>query len=171
MTFSELPEMLPPPRPGFPVPNDPNTLFYLQRSTNANTIVYAANMDTRGRLDPKNPIEVFWRVFDEDGRRHGLNRFERIMAYGVSVQPAKGVRDAFDGYVVAFPEMQFRVDISESGAPECIVQLNGHRARLLSIYIELDESSVWPRPRFLNIYGMDTQSGRVIREHVEPAAD
>jgi hypothetical protein len=128
-------------------------------------------MDTRGRLDPKNPIEVFWRVFDEDGRRHGLNWFEQTMAYGVSVQPARGVRDAFDGYVVTFPEMQFRVDISESGAPECIVQLNGHRARLISIYIELDESSVWPRPRFLNIYGMDTQSGRVIREHVEPAAD
>jgi hypothetical protein len=171
MIFSQLDEMPPPPRPGFRAPSDPNTLFYLQRSTNANTIVYAANINAQGRFDPHNPIEVFWRVFDEDGRRHGLNWIERLLAYGVTVQPAKGVPNAFDAYVVTFPEMKFRVDMSESGAPECIVQINGRRARLVSMYIELDESGIRPRPIFLNIYGIDTKTGHVLREHVEPVGD
>src|SRR5579871_4895959 len=153
MTFGEFDRMPPPPHPEFRTPNDPNTLFYLQRSTNANTIVYAANLDARGRLDPHDPIEVFWRVFDEDGRRHDLNWIERMLAFGVDVKPAKGIPDEFDAYVVSFPEMKIRLVHSESGAPECIVQLNGHRARLVSIYVELDESSIWPRPKFLNIYG------------------
>ena len=168
-TFTELSEMPPPPHPGYRAPNDPDTLFYLQRSTNANTIVYAANFDADGRLNPHNPIEVFWRVFDEDGRRHGLNWIERLLAYGVRVQPAKGFPDAFDAYVVAFPQMKCRLDVSRSGTPECVVPINGRPAKLVSAYIELDESGVWPRPIFLNIYGIDTKNGRVLREHIEPA--
>lgn len=167
-TFTELSEMPPPPHPGYRAPDDPDTLFYLQRSTNANTIVYAANFDAHGRLNPHNPIEVFWRVFDEDGRRHGLNWIERLLAYGVRVQPAKGVPDAFDAYVVSFPEMKCRLDVTQSGTPECVVQINGRRTRLVSAYIELDESGIWPRPIFLNIYGIDTKSGRILREHIEP---
>lgn len=170
-TISELHEMPPPPHPGYRAPNDPDTLFYLQRSTNANTIVYAANIDAQGRFDRRNPIEVFWRVFDEDGRRHGLNWIERLLAYGVRVQPAKGVPNAFDAYVVSFPQMKCRVDVSPSGKPECIVQMSGHHARLVSAYIELDESGIWPRPLFLNIYGIDTKSGNILREHFEPAPD
>jgi uncharacterized protein DUF4833 len=171
MTFGQLDDMPPPPRPGFRAPNDPNTLFYLQRSTNANTIVYAANINAQGQIDPHNPIEVFWRVFDEDGRRHGLNWIERLLAYGVTVQPSKTIPNAFDAYVVSFPEMKCRVDMDESGAPECIVQINERRARLVSAYIELDESGIWPRPKFLNIYGIDIKSGHILREHVEPAGD
>ena len=42
-------------------------LFYLQRSTNGNTIVYAANLTKAGQLDPKAPIDAFcgvamWRM-------------------------------------------------------------------------------------------------------------
>lgn len=170
-TFSELHEMPPPPRPGYRAPADPDTLFYLQRSTNANTIVYAANIDAQGRWDPRNPVEVFWRVFDEDGRRHGLNWIERLLAYGVKVEPVKGLPNEFDAYIVSFPQMKCRIDVSQSGAPECIMRINGRRARLVSAYIELDESGVWPRPIFLNIYGIDTKSGTVLREHVEPAGN
>jgi hypothetical protein len=171
MTFSELHQMPPPPRPGYRAPTDPDMLFYLQRSTNANTIVYAADIDAQGRLDQHHPVEVFWRVFDEDGRRHGLSWIERLLAYGVRVQPAKGAPNAFDAYIVSFPQMKCRVDVSQSGTPECILQINGRRARLVSAYIELDETGIWPRPIFLNIYGIDAKSGNVLREHIEPAGN
>ncbi len=168
-TFSEFREMPPPPHPGYRPPNDPDVLFYLQRSTNANTIVYAANIDSHGQLDRHNPVEVFWRVFNEDGRRHGLNWIERLLAFGVSVEPVKTMSNAFDAHLVSFPQMTCRVDVSPSGTPECVTQINGHRARLVSAYIELDESGIWPRPLFLNIYAIDTKSGFVLREHIEPA--
>src|SRR5947199_328024 len=56
-------------RAEFPVPNDPNMLFYIQRSVNANTVVYAAHIDVQGRLDPDEPVEVYWRWYNIDGQR------------------------------------------------------------------------------------------------------
>src|SRR5438874_646301 len=38
-------------RPEFKIPDEPNQLFYVQRSPNSNTVVYAARLDGRGNLD------------------------------------------------------------------------------------------------------------------------
>src|ERR1700761_206673 len=55
-------------RPEFRTPNEPGQLFYVQRSPNSNTIVYAAQLDAQGNFD-KSPVEAFWRKFNIDGSR------------------------------------------------------------------------------------------------------
>jgi hypothetical protein len=169
MTFDQSDSLPPPPHPGYRAPTDPNTLFYIQRSTNANIIVYAANLTPQGQFDPRNPIDIFWRVFDEDGRRHGINLIERLLAYGVTIRPVKGVPNSFDVNVVSFPEMKCRAEFDEAGRAECLVQINGRCARLVSAYVELDQSGIIPRPLFLDIYGIDKSNGRVLHEHIEAA--
>ena len=57
---SEL-DHIPAMRGDFPVPRDPNMLFYVERSVNANTVVYAAHLDPSGRIDPASPVDVYWR--------------------------------------------------------------------------------------------------------------
>src|SRR5690606_6269383 len=52
-------DRMPAVRPEFPVPTDPNMIFYIQRSTNPNTVVYTANLRSDGKLDPKEPVKAF----------------------------------------------------------------------------------------------------------------
>src|SRR5689334_9174796 len=65
-------------RPEFKVPDEPNQLFYVQRSPNANTVVYAAKLDAKGNFDSRAPVEAFWRKFNIDGSKRSLNFIERM---------------------------------------------------------------------------------------------
>ena len=73
-------------RPEFRTPDEPNQLFYVQRSPNSNTVVYAARLDARGDFE-STPVEAFWRKFNIDGSKQPLNFMERLMAYGVRMNP------------------------------------------------------------------------------------
>src|SRR5690606_30358451 len=59
-------------RPEFRRPDEPNQLFYVQRSPNSNTVIYAARLDSKGALDRREPVEGFWRKFNIDGSRQPL---------------------------------------------------------------------------------------------------
>ena len=50
----------------FPVlPDNISRLFYVQRSPNANTIVYELNTGKNGQLDLENPVHVYWIRYGE----------------------------------------------------------------------------------------------------------
>lgn len=70
-----------------PVPDDPGQVLYLQRSTNRNTVVYAARFDAEGRLDPQAPITAYWRRYEEQGQARALKMIERKLAYGLRAKP------------------------------------------------------------------------------------
>ena len=46
--LDEIPRL----RPEFKVPDDPDMLFYIERSSNSNTVVYAANRNAQGNFIP-----------------------------------------------------------------------------------------------------------------------
>src|SRR5437763_9064848 len=77
--LDQIPRM----RPEYPVPNEPYMLYYIERSVNSNTVVYAAHTDSRGRIDPDTPVDAYWRWYNVDGHRKPLNLIERLIAYGV----------------------------------------------------------------------------------------
>src|SRR5579862_2072882 len=76
-------------RPDFKVPDEPNQLFYIERSVNSNTVVYAARLNAQGGFDAKAPVDAYWRWFNVDGHKKPLNFIERMMAYGVRVDPVE----------------------------------------------------------------------------------
>lgn len=80
---SDMPVM----RADTPVPDDPGQVLYLQRSTNRNTVVYAARFDAKGRLDPRGPITAYWRRYEEQGQARALKMIERELAYGLRAKP------------------------------------------------------------------------------------
>jgi hypothetical protein len=66
------------------------TLFIIQRSINKNEVHYDARLDAEGRLDPSGPVEVYWLMLAEDGRREDLNWVERDEAYGFAIEAIPG---------------------------------------------------------------------------------
>ena len=62
----------------YPVPlKTDKMLFYIQRNHNANTIIYDANFDKNGKLKESQPIEVYWKRYDEQGQRMELRTIEK----------------------------------------------------------------------------------------------
>jgi hypothetical protein len=155
----------------FPVPNDPNMLFYVQRSTNANTIVYAADMAGPRTLNADKPINVYWRRFAEDGRQRALYFFERILAFGARVASVPGEKERFQAHISGYPERSFTVDLDRAGRPEAVAELGTHRVHLVAAYIELAETGFIPTLISADIFGIDESSGRVVREHLAPGKD
>jgi len=155
-------------RTEFPVPSDPNMLFYIQRSVNANTLVYAAHIDSPGRIDLDAPVDVYWRWYNVDGHRKPLNFIERMMAYGVKSVAHRGPGSAVTFKVAALPERELLLEQDGHGHPEALMKFGNRTARLVYVYLQVDDSGLTPKVTAVDIFGIDKLTGKSLREHVIP---
>ena len=152
-------------RPEFKTPDEPNQLFYIQRSPNSNTVIYAAALDRHGDFDPKAPVEAFWRKFNIDGSKQPLNFMERMMAYGVRMDPVKpGQPITFS--VAALPDRKLTLAMDAQHHPEALMQIATHTVKLAYVYLQVVEGGLMPSVPSLDIFGTDTESGKAVHEHL-----
>jgi hypothetical protein len=147
-------------RPEFKTPDEPNQLFYVQRSPNANTVIYAAKMDAQGT--PQD-VEAFWRKFNIDGSKQPLNFIERMMAYGVRVQN----RDAPITFTIAaLPERKLTLGMDAQHHPQALMQIGTRTVKVAYVYLQVVEGGLMPSVPSLDILGTDIASGKAIHEHL-----
>jgi hypothetical protein len=152
-------------RPEFKTPNEPNQLFYVQRSPNANTVIYAARLDAQGNFDSGNPVESFWRKFNIDGSKQPLNVFERMMAYGVKVDAHKpGQPISFT--IAALPERKLTLGMDAQHRPEATMLIGGRTVRVAYVYLQVVEGGLLPSVPSLDVLGTDLASGKAVHEHL-----
>ena len=164
-TITELDSL--PPLPGdFPEPHDPGQLFFLQRSMNSNTVVYAANLDQSGAIDPAQPLQVFWRRYNNEGERRGLNFFERVLAFGARIVHAHA--GEYDATIAGYPERKFTVELDKTGTPIAIARMGEHLARLFAVYVKMEGSGFIPTIVSADIFGIDEATGKALQEHLVP---
>jgi hypothetical protein len=150
-------------RPEFKVPDEPGQLFYVQRSPNANTVVYAARLDAKGDFDARNPVDAFWRKFNIDGGRKNLNFIERMMAYGVRVN-SKSKPVSFT--IAALPDRKLTLGWDAQHRPQATMQIGSRTVKLAYDYLEVVEGGLTPEVPALDIVGTDIASGKAVREHL-----
>jgi hypothetical protein len=63
----------------------PCQLFVIERSKNANYVVYEARLDDAGNFVPDTPVVAYWRMVATGGGTEALNVIEH-RAYGFSVK-------------------------------------------------------------------------------------
>jgi hypothetical protein len=149
-------------RPEFKIPDEPNQLFYVQRSPNANTVIYAAKLDAQGNPDG---VEAFWRKFNIDGSKQPLNFIERMMAYGVRVDAHKpGQPLTFT--IAALPERKLTLGLDAQHRPQATMQIGGHTVRVAYVYLQVVEGGLMPSVPSLDVLGTDIASGKAIHEHL-----
>lgn len=149
-------------RPEFKVPDEPNQLFYVQRSPNSNTVVYAARLDATGNFDSRTPVEAFWRKFNIDGSKKSLNFIERMMAYGVRAKAGNPVTFA----IAALPERRLTLSWDAQHRPQATMQIGSRTVKVAYVYLEVEEGGLMPDVPALDIVGTDIASGKAIREHL-----
>jgi hypothetical protein len=152
-------------RPEFKVPDEPNQLFYVQRSPNSNTVVYAAKLDAQGNLDSKTPVEAFWRKFNIDGSKQPLNFIERMMAYGVKMGARKqGQPVTFT--IAALPQRHLTLSLDAQHHPQATMMVGSHTVKVVYVYLQVVEGALVPSVPSLDIFGIDTATGKAIHEHL-----
>lgn len=153
----------------YPVPpQQKNSLFYLQRNKNSNTIIYEANILSNGKLNPKNPVSVYWLRYTEGGEKKELNWIQRWLAYGVDFEPAK---DGSGNYIitpVALKHRKIIVSIDNDGKAYASLNMNGKNARLNRIYAQAQETNWLPTVKFVQLKGEDIKTKQEVFEYIFP---
>jgi hypothetical protein len=141
-------------------------LFVIERSRNANVVLYEAVTGADGTLDRKKPVRVTWRLDAEDGRREGLNIVERIRAYGVDVEPLPE-HDAWRVKVRALPT---RPLVLRAGAPcpQVITIVGGRDAILRRVFVTATPGLI-PSVLSVELSGVDLETARPVTERFIPS--
>jgi len=151
----------------FPVPDGVDHLmFYIQRDPNANTVCYALNFDRQGKLNTKEPLDIFWMRYAEDGRRQNLNYIQRVFAYGIKqVKPVAGNEIEFRS--VAYDKLPLYLRKGASGYYVRTTIL-GEPCILKRIYVRIDGGSLFkPNVLYVQLEGVNPRGQNKV-ERIKP---
>lgn len=141
-------------------------LFVIERSVNANVVLYEAGVRPDGSLDPERPVRVSWRLDADGGRREGLNLIERMRAYGVDVAPL-GERDAWRVRVRALPTRSL-VLRAGAGCPTVTAEVGGRDAVLHRVFVA-STGGLIPRVSSVELSGFDLETSAPVTERFVPS--
>jgi hypothetical protein len=151
---------------GHTVPDDANIMFYIQKNTNPNTIVYALKLGADGKINPDDPMEVFWRRYQEDGARKKLAWLEKTFAFDFKVKAIADKENVFSFSLIAMKEKKMYVTQSKSGKPNVFMKISGKTARLERIYVMVDDSRRIQSVNSMEIFGRDYKTGELVYEKI-----
>ncbi len=151
---------------GYPVPKDEKMLFYIQKSFNTNTVVYAANIAADGKLDPKEPVTVFWRRYQEGGIKKELKAVEKTFGYGVKSKPLKDRKNTYVFSLVSLKDMNFVITQDKNGHPEVATMINKKPARIEKVFVTAEHVSILPKIFAVEVFGKEIKTGKPLYEKI-----
>lgn len=150
----------------FPVPSgNNNQLFYLQRTSNTNTIVYELNYKD-GSIDPENPVQPFWIRYQERGQREELSFVQRKFAYGIK---SKKIADnQYELSFVSYKKYKLYLRLAADKKFYIYTNINQKPAILTSIFIKINGGSLWsPNIEYVELSGLEPASHSVVKERLK----
>jgi phosphatidylglycerophosphate synthase len=151
----------------FPVPpTNANSLFYLQRTPNTNTIICELNL-TNGRLDQDEPVKVLWIRYTEQHQRQELTWIQRHFAYGLRERDlGNGVYELRFVSYRKIPMYLMRSPVDNRH--HVYVTIQGRQAILNRVYIRIDPGGTFwsPNVKYLELKGVDVQTGAALIERI-----
>ncbi len=167
-TLRPRPVMVADPVDTFPVPpSNTNSLFYLQRTPNSNTIICELNQQA-GVLDKDEPVKVLWIRYTEQHQREDLSWLQRHFAYGLHEKDlGNGV---YELRFVSYKKVpMYLMRWSGDNRQHVFVTINNRQAILNRVYIRIDPGgSFWsPNVKYLELKGVDAQNGKELVERLK----
>lgn len=153
-----------------PYPVPPLTsgrLFYVQRTPNANTIVYDINIGNNGKPDPEAPVKVYWIKYAERGQREELNYIQRKFAYGINAKPLNN--GAYDIRFVSYKKFPLTLMKASDGKYHIFAFISQKPAILDHIFVKIEGGTFWfPNVQYVEVKGTDPKTGREMVERFKP---
>jgi hypothetical protein len=141
-------------------------MFVIERSTNANIVVYDANRGTDGQFVASDPVIVYWLMKAQQGQREELNLIERKEAYGIDVTPGKSP-GTFDMALKADSKKAMTVALRK-GCGVVLTQIGGKQAILRRLFVQSKEELIRPKVEYIDFFGEDASTGAQVTEKYKP---
>lgn len=152
----------------YPVPPVSNQLlFYVQRSSNVNTIIYDLNLSSDGKPDLDEPVKAYWIRYAEDGHKKDLSYIQRKFAYGLTAKPLDNGN--YDIRFVSYKKFPLTLMRAGDGKYHIFALIAQKQIMLNRIFVKIDGGSFWlPNVSYVEVKGSDPITGREIVERFKP---
>jgi len=152
----------------FPIPpHRNNSLFYLQRTPNINTIICELN-EKNGIPDPDDPVHVLWIRYTEQKQRQELNFIQRHFAYGIKAQPLGNGN--YELHFVSYKKIPMYLRRSPvDNQHHVYVTFDNKQILLNRVFIKINPGgSFWsPNVEYLEFRGVDPDNGKELMQRVK----
>lgn len=155
----------------FPIPKGvENMLFYVQRTINANTIVYTLNKDAQGNINEEEPIKVYWIKYAQGGKIDPLTYIQKNYAYGVKTKLIDKDKKSFLIEFVSYRKKQFYLLKSPTDNKYHVYgNVNNKLSILNNILVRIDGGSFWiPNVKQVEVNAKDPSNSIEITEIIKP---
>ena len=152
----------------FPTPQfKSNTQFYLQRTTDINTIMYELNI-TNGKLNESNPINAYWIRYTENGKTQSLNALQKRYAFGVSSKKINN--NHFQLFLAGYPKIPLNLRRKNNNKYQTSIAVGEQEIIVQKLHIEIKPGgSFWsPNVSYIEIAGLDAMSGKYASHRIYP---
>jgi phosphatidylglycerophosphate synthase len=167
-TLHPHPPVIKDPVDTFPVPPvNGNSLFYLQRTPNINTVVYELNQ-TNGMPDKDEPIRIQWIRYTDKRQRADLSWIQRRFAYGLKEKDMGN--GTYELRFFAFKKVPLYLKKwSVDNKQHVFVDISGRQAILNRVYLRIDPGGTFwsPNVRYLEVTGVDTENGKELVQRIK----
>ena len=167
-TLHHLPKEVKDIQDTFPVP--PHTgrlLFYLQRTTNTNTIIYELN-EKNGLPDKEDPVHAVWIRYPEHRQREELSFLQRHFAYGLRAEDLGN--DVYELRFVSYKKIPMYLKRSPlDNRHHVYVRIDNRQAILDRIFIKINPGGTFwsPNIEYLELKGTDVDSGKALMQRIK----
>ena len=144
---------------GYPTPKDANMLFYIQKSFNTNAVVYTLNIDE--------PINVFWRRYQEQGQKRELKYVEKTFGFGVKSDFLKDRPNTVEFTIVALKKLKLFATVDTKGKPTVATTINGKPSYIEKVFITAEHTKLLPEVFAVELFGKEIKTGKYIYERIE----
>jgi len=151
-------------------PHSDKLLFYVQRTTNHNTIMYEMNIEKDGNLNKEEPVHAYWIRYTEKGEKAELSYMQRKFAYGVQSKLVDEHKQAYALHFVSYAKKKIQLQRSPRDKRyHAYLQLEHKTIELSHIYVRIEGGSFWvPNVPYIDIYGRDVATGHQVKERIKP---
>lgn len=139
-------------------------LFVIERSKNANVVVYEARFDDTGTFAAQAPIAAYWQLNATTGGTEPLSMLDK-KAYGFTVKQEQG------RYVMRLaPFRQRPIEVVGDGARGAQAQMNigGTPSRLTKIFVQAPDGNIIPKVAYVDLFGTALAGGTTTYERILP---
>jgi phosphatidylglycerophosphate synthase len=133
----------------------------------ANTVIYQLNLNAQGRVNRREPVQVFWMRYAEDGQPRALNFIQRRFAYGLHAKQVES--DAYELRFVSYAKFPLYLDRSAGDNQYRVYATIGRRRAVLQrIFLHIEGGSFWaPNVQYVELKGTDAATGAEIVERIK----
>ncbi len=143
-------------------------LFYIQRSTNSNVVIYDANLVNK-KYETQKPIRSYWLRLSDKGQKEDLSLLQRTLAYGYENEPVPNEPNNVDIEIVSYKKRRIKLSFDATGNPVALFQIAGKTSHLYRVWVQVQETgNLIPRIMYVELFGHDPKTGAEVYERFKP---